>query len=611
MQLVGAFLLLTFSTMGFASLTCRFLKNQSESIRLWLFAPLGFFALFTLIVVLRLSEGITGVPLAQITLALSAAIGFVQMLKIGTSRIWRYFKCTWFVFMPYLAFGVISNLVRGGLPFSVTDAWTHTSYINRISDSNSALIVGSHLPTDGKFFSFSSTSIFLSTVNDLIGRDPIATWNASCIIFGLLLLSAATAFLISLNLIPLMSNIAMSAVSALFIVLYPTADLVTGWAGYSMTGSIFLFTVLTLTIQCAVDTNQKILTCCLLLVGFVMSMNHQVESILGLLMMVPLIVLPQISKKHLIGIIVYFGLVSAVGGIVATRLLNPGILVVFDFAVSWPGLNYLLTSISPFLNLRLLIALFFSCLYLWVTGRRRVVTFCSVCLLTIFLVGPWNPLFFQLWVNLMSATLMYRIIFALPIWIPLGLFVAGFIEDLRSFQVRRLSNMAICIVIAVALGQHAAAKFGFTGEMTYYGTDKQSQLRTLPDLYRKIQSYKGKIILTDTWTGAPIPTISSNFLVVHRPWSSGPDVDRWAIGRETMNSLATTVSQSNMCQWGVDLVLMNKAELPLMRRQFLAAPWLLPDFYTAPFTSLPKQFQEVEVIDDVQILEFDRANCVD
>jgi hypothetical protein len=288
-------------------------------------------------------------------------------------------------------------------------------------------------------------------------------------------------------------------------------------------------------------------------------------------------------------------------------------LVVFDFSTSWPGLKYFLSSVSPFFNEKLLIAAFVSGLYLWITGRSRVVAYFAACFATLIFFGPWNPLFFQIWVELMSSTLMYRAIFALPIWILLGSFISCFLHDIRTRESRSIQEtlfrLLALVIVVVGLGLHTAEKFGFTGQMTYYGSDKQSQLRTLPNLYKKIQGYEKKIVLTDIWTGAPIPTISNNYIVVHRPWTSGVDMNRWVLGREAMNSLSNASSRVNMCIWGVDLVLLNKAYLPLMKRQFLEAPWLLPDFYRSSSNSLPSYLRESAVIENVQILEFDRNTC--
>lgn len=612
-KLLVAFLILAFATCGIAIHTNQFFEGLSESLRQWLMAPIGFSALFILTVLLRIVEPFTQFPLAPCFLVLSAAYGLFRCLKLGVKNQVCFVKNTWFVLFPYFGFSIVSLLLKGGLPFSVTDAWTHTSYINRISAADSALILGSHLPTDGKFYSFSPTSIFLASVNDVVFNDPIAVWNASSIFFGLLLLCASTSLLISLNPLSLDSRKLLSAVSILFVVLYPTADLVIGWAGYSMTGSIFLFVVLALTVHCSVHRNSTVLVSILVLIGFVMSTNHQIESVTGLLMMVPLFAIPSVSKRRLIQIIILFALVSAVGGLITTRLLNPELLVVFDFSGVWPGFNFFVNAINPFLNGRLLFSAIVSLLYLFITGRRLIVAYFAASLMTIILCGPWNPMVFHLWVELMSSTLMYRAIFALPIWTLYGSFIACVVTDIQ--KIRYLSRQEFVFglfafaLVVVPIGMHAMEKFGLTGQMTYYGADNQSQLSTLPGLYEQVQRYDKKVVLTDTWTGAPIPTISSNYIVVHRPWTSGPDMNRFALGREAMNALATIQSHSMLCKWGVDLVLLNRAQMPLMKRQFAAASWLLPDFYKGASISLPDYLETIAVVNNVHIVEFDRTTC--
>ncbi|MEI6096205.1 MAG: hypothetical protein WCR08_12230 [Gammaproteobacteria bacterium] len=606
-----SFVILCLSTLGIAFHTSKWLGNLEGSLKPWLTAPMGFVTLFSIIVLLRLGQPLTNIPLAQIFLLLSVAYGLWNLLRMVFSQLVSYLKNIWFGLLPYLMFSMASLMVRGGLPYSVSDAWTHTSYINRISASDSALILGSHLPTDGKYFSFSPTSIFLSTLNDVSGRDSIATWNASGIFLGLMLLSASISFLLSIRLLPIKLSKLISAVSVLFILLYPTADLVSGWAGYSMTGSIFLFLVLALTVQCSVHEDFDLLSVIPVLIGFVMSMNHPVESITGILMMIPLFALPHISKRRLVKLIAAFGVVSTIGGLVFTRLLNSEILNGHNFSTSWPGVENFANSISPFLNWRLLTSTIFCLIYLWFTGRHLVVKYFTTCAVTIILMGPLNPLFFPLWVRIMGQTIMYRFIFALPIWILLGGFFSCFFEDTRSIRMKsyreRFFLFLVLVCVTIPLGQHLLEKFGSTG---YYGSDAQSQLKTLPNFYKEIQGYNNKVFLTDIWTGAPIPTISSNFIVVHRPWSSGIDNDRWGIGRETMRSLNSKNSHMNMCKWGVDYVVINNAELPLMTKQFLASPWLLPDFYNSTIDPLPNYLRDVNIVDRVRILEFDKKMCV-
>ena len=213
----------------------------------------------------------------------------------------------------------------------------------------------------------------------------------------------------------------------------------------------------------------------------------------------------------------------------------------------------------------------------------------------------------------MSSTLLYRAIFVLPLWIVLGTFLVACVEDFVRVGNEKIYKMLFGVVllgiVITSIGLQLVDKFGITGQMTYYGSDKQSQLVTLPNLYSRIQQFEGKVFLTDTWTGAPIPATSSNYIVVHRPWTPGPDPERWAIGRETMKELNSTSSKINMCNWRVDFILLNDAALPLMARQFRAATWLLPDFYSAQRTVYPSYLQQVENIDSVRILKFDKKLC--
>ena len=260
-----------------------------------------------------------------------------------------------------------------------------------------------------------------------------------------------------------------------------------------------------------------------------------------------------------------------------------------------------------------MIAAMVSLVYLWATGRRPLVKYFSACVAAFLLLGPVNPLLFPIWARLVSVTLMYRAIFAVPVWILFGYFFAICAKDIigdRMTKNRMLALQVLALTGALLpLGMYAGEKFGLTGNETYYGKDSQSQLNSLPHLYRTIQELDQKVVLTDIWTGAPIPTISNNYIVVHRPWTSGPEKNRWTDGMETMRSLTSSNAHQNLCKWEVDLVLLNRAELPLMESQFLASPWLLPDFYNATNGPLPTYLREVDVIDNVHILNFDKKTC--
>jgi hypothetical protein len=86
-------------------------------------------------------------------------------------------------------------------------------------------------------------------------------------------------------------------------------------------------------------------------------------------------------------------------------------------------------------------------------------------------------------------------------------------------------------------------------------------------------------------------------------------MNRWANGREAMNSLDSIDAFEKMCQWDVDYVLLNRAELPLVQRQFREAPWLLPDFYKSRVSITTSHLREVEVVNSVHILEFAKEMC--
>jgi hypothetical protein len=605
--------ILCLATFSFSRVTKGLLESFEPQQRDWLVAPVNFVALFSTVVLIRIFQPILDMQLAQLFLISSAVFGGFNLINRGYKDILKYLETIWFGVLPYLLFAVIALTIRGGLPFSVSDSWTHTSYINRISSSKSALIFGSHLPTDGKFLSFSPTSIFLSVLNDASGSDPIATWNAAAIFFGVLLLCASISFLKSLNLLPIGQSKQVFTVSIFFVVSYPAADLVSGWAGYSITGSIFLFVVLALIVRNSFSEFSKARTIIMLVIGMVMSINHTVESVTAVFMMVPLFILPKISKRRLVLNICSLILVSSIGGLASIWLLNPGVLVALDFSTPWPGTRFFLIQIKPFLDWKIFVSVILSISYLLKTRRFLTVKYFAACAVTIFLCGPWNPAIYPFWLRFMSLTLTYRVVYALPFWILFGTVAACILEDFRTSGRSRYSSILVSLSIFVSIfatnGIQLSEKFGMSGELSYYGSDKQSQLNALPELYRTVQKYDKRIILTDMWTGAPIPTISTNFIVVHRPWTSGVDTGRWAIGRETLKSLGSIQSHINMCKWDVDLVFLNYAGLPLMKRQFREAPWLLTDFYPTANEAIPTYLRDKGIINNVQILEFDKESC--
>ncbi len=95
---------------------------------------------------------------------------------------------------------------------------------------------------------------------------------------------------------------------------------------------------------------------------------------------------------------------------------------------------------------------------------------------------------FPLFQRLTGLNLSYRVIFAIPVWLVPGLAVGLGLVRLRSLRSSwaRFGVLAAVALVVALWGWNVANQYGFTGRLTYQGSDGQSQLALFPDLYEAL-----------------------------------------------------------------------------------------------------------------------------
>jgi len=114
------------------------------------------------------------------------------------------------------------------------------------------------------------------------------------------------------------------------------------------------------------------------------------------------------------------------------------------------------------------------------------------------------------------------------------------------------------------------------GKYFYLNSSSLSQIFLMPNLYSDIMDVQNRIFLTDVWTDAPIPAISGNYIVLHRPWNPGPNPLRSQNISKVLNG---EMPIRNLCDLGITDILKNDTRVPdIIEKEFKIYSWLRDDF---------------------------------
>jgi hypothetical protein len=506
------------------------------------------------------------------------------------------------------------QVISGGLPYSVSDIWTHTSYINRIISANDWKLVSVNLPDEMYPFQFAPVHSVMASVG-FYANDAIATWNAFALLTSAFLCISATALMLKVRWLTSTNWLAIAIFNAGFILLFPLAPMIEGWAGYSIFASIWMFMLLGY--MMSEDPGESrgrkkylFMGVLILLIG----VSHPIELLIVAFLGTSFLGIRRFRSKDSIQNLLFVVLTSLVIGLTSSRIINPSAQLVLVNSNSYSGyfpilINEILYIYTPYLILTAV----FGGLYLWMFKNREPVILSVNSILLVLLLGPINPILFELYTKEMGENLIHRVFLAIPIFLLVPIFFTHFMKIPFANSLTNIKGffaLMLLVLSVFCISAHALNFLGLNGRLTYNRSDDESQLIIFPSLYKQIQQNQNLVFLSDTFTSAPIPTVSSNFIVTHRPWTEGPEVGRWNTAQLVMNSPGDQESRVQICKWGVSDILLNRAPLPeILNRQIKLAPWLISGFGGNDI-STDDQFITLErVIDSVKWYKIDQEQC--
>ena len=579
------------ASVGFGILMYAVLRRVGWSgpVSRWLAWPLGLAALMCIVVAVRPLDRFA--PATAVLWIASAmfGLGWVARQAIRIRGRYQELRLPALLAVSTVLTTTVPQLASGLRPFSVSDTWTHLTYIERLSASDAVLLSGSHLPGEVFGPTFSPTEIFIASLRGVAGGNALTLWSAGALVFPFIAVAAFMAVLIAVHDgTPVRSPVAVVATTA-FLLTFPLVFFVEGSASYWATGTILLLAFT----GCAVAVLRRhapLRGGAALGAGLIclMSINHPVEAVIAVISAVALLaVTPRNALRPMALVTGAWIAVAALSGFLSARVINASAASALTTIGTYDSYVATVTDeVFAATPVALLVAAGIGTLTLIPLGQWIVVRWAAGAAVAVLLLGPWNPLFFSLYRDWMGLALSHRVVYALPVWLVPGLAMG--LWAIRGAGARPWWRAAVPVAAIFAILTpwviHLANLYGFTGRQTYFDSDEQSQLALVPDIYDYLASDSRRdLVLTDTWTGAPIPGISGDFIVVHRPWTEGPEVGRWETGRRALSRLASGEARTAVCRWHVTKVIVNEADLPdVVTRQFIAAPWLLPSFRPEP-----------------------------
>jgi len=496
-----------------------------------------------------------------------------------------------FILALVLAITVIPQLILGSLPFWVSDSWTHISYINRLLINDSTVISGAWLPNEIYAIKFSPHHAFLSSIAQATGSTALETWIGASFVLPFLLILSYFSFIDSAFPNLMKSRKEYSVLAIVFVLLFAICnDIFRGSAGYRIASCIIFFQIARY-IFLSIETpgNRKailavLIACCL---TATMATTHLVEVMIILLMLSPYLAVRSVQKRNIKPLIIscVWSIFSVIVALIVVRLFYS------DFPLPLKT-ETTLESFWPFFHMKFkrhidygLFTVFLMSLYILWKYRSPAFIFVSLSLVTVLIFSPINPLIFNPLINFGGSNLVWRVLFVPPIYLAIGAALAIVVRH-TNFSAFIMFNRRTIILLMFAFSTAAAFTHHFyywwhlDGTLGYQHSDSASQLRLFPRLYNELKNYNNEIILSDTITSAPINAVTTNYIVTHRPWTQGPDPERFHLAKASLKSPNLISSRDFICKNMVSLLLINTAQLPSkLQTETERYPWLMNEFY--------------------------------
>ncbi|MEE1610170.1 hypothetical protein [Microvirga sp. CF3016] len=471
-----------------------------------------------------------------------------------------------------LCTSVVPQIMLGSLPFVVSDSWTHISYINRLLLENSTMVSGVAMPHEVYALKFSPHHAFLATVGRLSQAQALDVWIGARYLFPIWLILAFLSFIAKAAPDVLSKPWQIGVLVFFFAVLFPTEDGVfRGSADYRIPAFILMFLLLRIGWSLIVQTgaDNTIALTSMLLLSSVIAVTHVLELMLAILMLVPFSIAfwRRSNNRKQVIFIATWSFCSVAIALIVVRVAFTGYPVPIERATTYDRfLELYMGMLSHWIGWPALIGAVAATFFV-PTKYVALKIFITTALLTAVSTSAVNPVVAYLLVPLVGANLFWRTMFVFPIYIPLALSLIYFISSAWNSAVRGdFARVAMqgCFGVALltAVGFHLYYWWGFHGRVSYLQSDSISQLRLYPALYERLKTYNYKIVLSDTFTSAPINAVTSNYIYAHRPWTEGPEPGRLAVAANILHDPTSTESLMAICRAKIDLVVINRTRPP-------------------------------------------------
>lgn len=495
----------------------------------------------------------------------------------------------------------------GAFPFMVSDNFTHISYINRLIVQENNIITGAWLPGEVYSIKFSPHHFFLSIIGRQSNGSALDTWVAAELIFPGLLLISYLSFITTVFPNAIIRKFDYLIYIIIFILLYENSDLFyRGAADYKIVNCILLFQI------CRIFLSQLYLDLRFFLAGialsFVVAITHPVEILILLGMVTPYSLYKSFNYRKdnslkLLFVWIFFAIFST---LIVIKIFYTGGDIPLDRLTTreeFEGIYY--SSLKNYIGLPVLISFFISlcCIY---RSQFDIFKFSLLSTIAAIFLSPINPLIIYL-INIGGSNIAWRTIFILPTYVAIAASIIHIKNNCLKFNKFKFSSIGILFIITASIGSHIYTWWHFDGTLGYQRSDAISQLKLQPNLYNAIKKFTNEIILTDTWTSAPINAISNNFIVAHRPWSEGPKLGRHQGSMNALKNIGSESSTSFICDNNISMIIINNFIMPKeIQDEFVKYDWLFNGFYKHDRSYIEIKFlKRIDTVDDADIYKVD------
>ena len=141
---------------------------------------------------------------------------------------------------------------------------------------------------------------------------------------------------------------------------------------------------------------------------------------------------------------------------------------------------------------------------LWLAGNVYV---------SAMLLGSTNPLCYPIYRAAMASNLCWRTILLVPSYLVMPAALLAAVDGRnRGGSGRRILSVTLGLATVAAVGHFLQFRFGLDGSSSYAASDRISQLRLYPTLYRHLSTERRQMVLSDPFTALPVSTSGRNFV---------------------------------------------------------------------------------------------------